>query len=71
MEQNNNKLQKIIQGGAVGLCVLLIVLLGWVLNNVFNHLTESVKTQQELVGAVNKLDNTINRFINALKIKDF
>lgn len=60
--ENNNKLQKLIQGGAVGICILLIALLWFILNNFFNHLTEGVKTQQDLVGMVERLDGTIERF---------
>lgn len=62
----NGKLGKIVQSGAVGICILLIVLLGWVLNNFFNHLSDSVETQQELVGAVNQLEKTMDRLIDAI-----
>lgn len=65
---NNNKLQKIIQGGAVGLCILLIALLGWVLSNTFNHLAESVKVQQEMKGSIESLDKTIERLIDAINM---
>lgn len=70
MNDNNNKLQKIIQGGAVGICVLLIILIAYQLklNNelVSNHMSESTaaikestKTQIELRASLDRLSGIL------------
>ena len=63
---NNDKLQKIIQGGAIGICVLLIVLIAMIFvkydNLANNHsreftaaIKESTQVQQELINVVKDL----------------
>ena len=66
----NDKLQKIIQGGAVGLCVALMILLGFIFNRydklANNHATEftnaikeSTKIDQQLISAIESLERTV------------
>jgi hypothetical protein len=62
MENNNNKIiQKIIQAGAVGLCILLIALVGYIFNKydklATNHSTEFTAAIKENTGVLIDLKN--------------
>lgn len=68
---NNKNLSKLIQSGAIGLAILLIVLVAYMFNKydkmANNHaieltdaLRESTRTDQELLGAVNGLSDKID-----------
>ena len=65
MEENNTRLKTLVQGGAVGIAILLIVYSGWkdkmyteTINNHFYHLTESLNTLNISVASVGtSIDN--------------
>ncbi len=52
-------IQTIIQGGAVGISVLLIVLFGFVIKKIFtfmeNHIDHNTKSNQELIDVIREL----------------
>jgi hypothetical protein len=68
---NNNKLQKIIQGGAVGLCILTLALAGYMARETFklmtNHIQASIKAQYELKDSVDRLDRSVEELADVLK----
>lgn len=68
---NNNKLKTLIQGGAIGLSILLIGLIGFIFNKydkmANNHATqftaalrESTRTQQKLLDAIDDWGDKID-----------
>lgn len=68
--ENNNKLQKLIQGGAVGLCVLALALAGYMARETFklmtNHLQANIESQYELKGSVDKLIESVETLTDTL-----
>ncbi len=58
-------IQTIIQGGAVGISVLLIILLGFIIKLIFtfmgNHINHNTKSNQELTGVIRELKEFLIR----------
>ena len=69
--KNNNKLQMLIQAGAVGLCILLIAVVVYQLklNNelIFNHIGSSTQATIENTKVLEKLLGSVNRLSELLK----
>ena len=66
----NDKLQRIIQGGAVGLSVALIILIAYQmrLNNdiIANHINESTAVMRESMGVQEKLKGTVDLLTDSI-----
>ena len=80
---NNNKLKTVIQGGAVGISIVLIFLIGFIFNKydkmANNHATQfiaalekSTRTDQELLGAIKEMSGNFKDLEGAIgKFMDY
>ena len=72
---NNNHLSKLAKYGVVGVAIATLALSGFVINRAFNlmenHLQESTKTQEKLIGVVETLNGTVEDLSNMLKFSPF
>ena len=69
-----NEIQTIVQGGAVGLAVMLITLIGFmfkkIINFMANHVNENTKSNQKLTDSNERLADMITELYKYLKMKN-
>ena len=72
---NNNTAEKLAKYGLTGVCIALIILLGFTsklfynfatnhVSNLMNVIERSTETDQKLIGAVENLDKTLQTYLN-------
>ena len=65
LKKMNLDIQTIIQGGAVGICIFLIILVAFIIKKVFNfmgnHITDNTEALQELKDTMRELKDFLMR----------
>ena len=72
---NNLGAEKLAKYGLAGVCIALILLMGFIFNQFFgiisNHINDNTEAMVELKNSVDKLNDTTNRQVEVIKSLEY